>query len=122
MTSGKLRKKPADVLRDNLNKRSRKAIIQTGEKIGKLTHAQLVTPSQRKSELLRKKLNRGVTPVKIVTYDCWDCQKTPCYQNLQTCQEPSVEERCGKCGQMVRHRIIAGETWERCTDCRKVEA
>ena len=55
MTSGKLTKKPEDAHREALAKRDRKAQIQQGVKFDKIDQR---TPSQKRSEAIRKKMKR----------------------------------------------------------------
>lgn len=49
-------KKPHENIRDAINKRSRKAMIQSGAKIGKLSDTEKTPPSKRKSDSMKKKL------------------------------------------------------------------
>lgn len=58
MTSGKLTDKPDDLHRKTLLKRSRKAMIQAGEKIGRLDDKDKKTPSQKKSESMKARMVR----------------------------------------------------------------
>jgi hypothetical protein len=58
MTSGKLHTKPDDNLKKHLAKRTRKIMIQSGSKMGRLTEAEKKTPSERKSIAMRKRLKR----------------------------------------------------------------
>jgi hypothetical protein len=50
-------KKPDEKLRDKINSRTRKALIQAGKKIGKLTESQKLSPSERKSKNTKKRLD-----------------------------------------------------------------
>ncbi len=50
-------KKPHENHRIALNRRAVKTMIESGKPVGKLTDAQKKTPSQRKSENLKKRLN-----------------------------------------------------------------
>lgn len=118
MTSGKLTKKPSDFFRDKLNTRTRKTLIDSGSKIGHLTDAQKKTPSQRKSELLKKKLSRGVESIKALGYDCNGCLKYPCGKTTETCEEPTRKNRCAKCGGLVVYRYVEGKEWKYCEVCR----
>jgi hypothetical protein len=55
MTSGKLRPKPDDDHKHYLARRTRKTMILSGSKLGKLSEAEKKTPSERKSIAMRKK-------------------------------------------------------------------
>lgn len=113
-------KTPAQLLREKLAKRSRKAMIEAGNKIGRLTPSQKITPSQRKSEnAKRRDAKRAGTKHIAVHYpcDCWKCQKEPCGKSLEQCEEKSMVHRCKKCGQSVRHRVDANVPWESCPGC-----
>lgn len=55
MTSGKLTPKPEDQHRKTLAKRDRKAQIEQGVKFDKIDQR---TPSQKRSEAIRKKMKR----------------------------------------------------------------
>ena len=60
MTSGKLNKKPSDNIKERLDKRALKALIQSGTPTGyKLSDSEKKSPSQRKSDAMRKKLARN---------------------------------------------------------------
>jgi hypothetical protein len=50
-------KKPHELVRDKLNKRTVKIMIQSGKPVGRLTDEQKKTPSQKKSENLKKRKN-----------------------------------------------------------------
>lgn len=80
------------------------------------------SPSQKKSESLRKKLARGVKdPRDSAMDDCRGCTRYPCGHGLSTCDLMSLVKRCGKCGQKVRYRVIAGVDWKYCPSCRENE-
>ena len=126
MTSGKLTKKPDDFAREKLMKRARKAMIQSGAKIGKLTHAESVSPSQRKSELGRERLNNrpsnsGSTASIPVQFDCRGCEGEGwCgFDSIEHCEVQSRITRCKKCGVKVRFRVIESEPYEYCPICRE---
>jgi len=115
-------KKPHENLRASLTKRAVKAMAEAGTPIGKLTDAQKKTPSQRKSENLRKKLTTRdghKAEKEIVQVDCRDCPKLPCTLNSNTCTEKLWTHRCHQCGQKVRYRFIEGVPWEYCPVCRE---
>lgn len=67
MTSGAMTPKPSDIRRDNLNKRARKIMIQSGKKIGRLTDAEKKTPSEKSSEAMKKKLKERASRVVVVS-------------------------------------------------------
>jgi len=50
-------KKPDELLRANLNKRTIKTMIESGKPVGRLTDSQKKSPSQKKSENLKKRKN-----------------------------------------------------------------
>ena len=109
---------PAETLRKNLASRNTKALIDAGKKIGHLTEQQKKTPSQKRSENLKKKLNRGVVHAGVIGYDCNNCPKYPCGKTTQTCSEPSRKNRCDKCGTVVVYRFVAEGEWKYCEPCR----
>jgi hypothetical protein len=76
------------------------------------------SPSERKSELLRAKLNRGLPDIRTLPEDCRGCEKYPCGKTLNACGEKMVVDRCSKCGLKVRYRFIFGEFVYRCPVCR----
>lgn len=114
-------KTPAELHRQRLASRARKALIEAGKKIGKLTPSQKISPSQRKSESARKKDARRAG-VKIVLKhypcDCHGCPNEPCGISLEQCNHKSMVHRCKKCGQLVRHRVVPGDPWELCPPCK----
>ena len=88
-----------DALRKKLQKRA------------KLWNTKLPTPSETKSERLRKKLARG-QPVCIVKQsDCNGCPKYPCGESIVTCDEVSRTDRCQQCGIKVLYRYVEGEQY-----------
>jgi len=97
-----------DALHKRLAARSEKMRIDAKEK----------TPSQRKSENLKKKLNRREGIESAVQEDCRDCPNHPCGTNLNSCHVISRVNRCPKCGAKVRYRFIEGTTWGGCPSCR----
>ena len=106
--------------REQLVSRTRKTMIESGKKIGRLTPSQTKTPSQRKSENARRK-DAARAGVKFVQdhypCDCWKCPSEPCGKTLEQCGERSMVHRCKKCGAKVRHRIDPVEPWEYCPVC-----
>jgi len=119
-------KKPHENLRTRLTKRAVKAMIQSGKPVGKLTDAQKKPPSQRKTELLHKKLdsrksNAGAGKAVEVPIpdDCRGCTDTCPSNSLAKCHRNSIVVRCAQCGQKVRIRIIPGENWKYCPVCRE---
>jgi hypothetical protein len=118
-------KSPSELWRDHLAKRTRKARIEAGEKIGHLTENEKKTPSQRRSENGRKKLNRGgvVTSVHVANYPS-DCHQCPTigictYKSLQECYRMSTSHDCKKCGKIFRHPVIPGASWIYCRECEE---
>lgn len=109
---------PSETLRKKLVNRNTKALIDAGKKIGHLTESQKKTPSQKRSENLRKKLNRGVEPPATVGEDCNNCPKYPCGTTVSKCIKPSRKNRCAKCGQVVVYRFVAEGEWKYCEVCR----
>jgi hypothetical protein len=123
MPPGKLHKKPSDIAREKLAKRTRKAMIESGKKTGKLTDAEKKTPSQRKSESARAKEMRRAGVQKAIAMreipsDCRGCTKDCRYGcDLSICPEKSIVHRCTQCGQKVRYRWIEGIPWILCPVC-----
>ena len=110
--------KPDELHRKHLTSRNTKALIDAGKKIGHLTEQQKKSPSQKRSENIRKKLNRGIEPVATIGEDCNSCSKYPCGNTIQTCDEPSRKNRCAKCGQVIVYRFVAEGEWKYCDVCR----
>jgi hypothetical protein len=116
-------KSPSELWRDHLTKRSRKARIEAGEKIGKLTENEKKTPSQRRSENGRRKLMRGAKessiPIQDAPVDCHQCptQKSCTYSDLHVCFRLSAIHECKECGRRFRHPVIPGLSWIYCKDC-----
>lgn len=112
-------RKPHETLRQHLGSRTKKALIDLGKSVlGNLTKAQKKTPSQRKSEAMKKRLSRGTVEIKDLPEDCFECKKYPCGKKIAQCEEPSIVHRCLKCGVKVRHRNEPGKVWEYCPVCR----
>jgi len=109
---------PSESLRDHLRSRTTKTLIQSGAKIGHLSDSDKKTPSQKRSENLRKKLNRGAQPDIKAGEDCNGCSKYPCGKTVKHCSEPSRKNRCKKCGGVVIYRYVEGQVWEYCEPCR----
>jgi len=107
-----------DPLRRRLNARVTKTLIETKASFGHLTEAQKKTPSQRNSERLRKKLNRGRNKAEPPLQDCRDCFKYPCGKTLAMCDERATTARCPRCGLKVVYRFIINEPWKGCPSCR----
>ena len=111
-----------DPLRDHLNRRTRRTLISAGKQIGKLKDSEKKTPSQKKSESMRKKLlkragMKSVAPVQGGC-DCHTCPKQPCGQTTDTCSERTMVHPCLKCGVKVRHYIDPNVPWEYCPPCK----
>lgn len=49
--------KPDEILREKLNKRTIKTMIQSGKPVGRLTDEQKKTPSEKRSDNFRKSKN-----------------------------------------------------------------
>jgi hypothetical protein len=76
------------------------------------------SPSQKKSESLRKKLNRGADVKPPVRYDCNRCPKEPCGKTVGECEVPHRSLRCKQCGAMYVFRFDLANIFEYCTPCR----
>lgn len=79
------------------------------------------TPSQKRSENMRKRLasRDGNKPVDVnVMLDCHSCTKYPCGKTPNACMERSMIHRCLKCGQKVRHYIDPENQWRYCPKCK----
>ncbi len=83
-----------------------------------LSKAIVASPSEKRSERLRKKLNRGEPDLRELPEDCRNCPKEPCGKTINTCEEKMVVGRCGKCGIKARYRFIFGEFVYMCPVCR----
>lgn len=104
-----------DELRKKLNRRAKDNIAMANNVVPE--HLQK-SPSQKKSELLRKKLLRGKTDPKDSSMDdCRGCVRYPCGHGLNTCDLRSLVKRCDKCGQKVRYRVIIDKEWTLCPVC-----
>lgn len=79
------------------------------------------TPSQKRSENMRKKLLRGGKPEPEPQFDCCDCEKEPCGFSLKRCDKASLIGRCVECGQRTRYRLVEGQTWKMCKNCREMK-
>ena len=113
-----------NTLRDNLNRRTRKTLIEAGKQIGRLTDAEKKPPSQKRSEALKKKDRRRAglnikTPV-IGGTDCHTCQEQPCEMTPDTCSKRVMVHPCLKCGTRVRHYIDPNIPWEYCPRCKAI--
>jgi len=111
-------KSPSQNLRDSLNKRTRKILIQSGVKIGHLTDSEKKTPSEKRSINLKRRLNRGVDVVGVVGEDCNGCPKMPCGKGTKTCDESTRKNRCNRCGMVVVYRFVKEGEWKYCPICR----
>ena len=82
----------------------------------------VASPSEKRSEKMRAKLNRGQPDIRTLPEDCRGCEKmignNTCGLTINTCQEKQVVDRCSKCGMKVRYRFIFGEFNYRCVVCR----
>lgn len=108
MTSGKMRPKRDDLERDRLAKRTRKTLILSGKKIGKLTDSEKITPSQRKSINGRKRYARIVSnhSQNRPNPDCWVCPRKPgCGLTPEDpgCTATTAKEPCPVCRQIYLH-------------------
>lgn len=116
---------PSEIERARLAKRTRKARIEAGEKIGHLTDNEKKTPSQRRSENGRKRLNRGAkessVPIQNAPVDCHQCptQKSCTYSDLHVCFRLSAIHECTECGGKFRHPVIPGVSWIYCKECEE---
>lgn len=102
-------------------------MIFTGQRAGKLPDSYKITPSERKSNLLKKKLdNRKSNAVAMAipeTFDCRDCPDKPsCSTNLNTCHHMGRTERCRKCGVRVMYRYIPDDPWVYCPPCKELHS
>jgi len=117
-----LPKLPSDKDRIRLLKRARNELVFTGQRAGKLPDSYKITPSERKSTLMKKKLDNRKSNatnfyIPAVT-DCRDCTDKPvCTSTLESCHHPSRSQRCPKCGVLVMYRYIPDEQWEGCPPC-----
>ena len=110
---------PSENLRKHINTRTRKTVAQLETKVGSLNPQEKKSPSQKHSEAMRKKLNRGVVPPVTIGYDCNNCLKYPCGETTRTCKELTRKNRCGKCGMVVVYRFVAEGEWKYCLPCRE---
>ena len=124
MTGGKLTPKADDRLRKNLTKRAKEHIAL----VNKIVPDRLLkSPSQKKSEAAKKKEARRAEAheascskaAATLMFDCYTCPKQPCGSLPEICDAPMILERCGKCGQPVRHYVDANLKWDVCQMCRK---
>lgn len=93
-------KKPADIARARLDKRTRNHIALVNKTVPKSMQK---TPSQRRSESGRKKLLKkaGVKTVRNEMDDCTGCPKNPCGKKILACMEPTTRYVCDHCGAFV---------------------
>jgi len=115
-----------DANRKRLLKRARNEIIFTGQRPGALPDSYKITPSERKSKALKKKLeNRksNATHFNIpATTDCRDCPDKPsCTSTLEHCHHQGRSQRCAKCGVLVMYRYIPDDPWEYCPPCKAMK-
>jgi hypothetical protein len=112
-------KSPAELLRARINTRTRKTLIESGAKIGRLKDSEKKTPSQKRTENLKKKdLKRaGLSSKPVYPTDCHLCPKYPCGETLNDCLERSMVHSCTKCGLKVRHRVDPEIPWTLCPSC-----
>jgi hypothetical protein len=106
-------------LRKKLEKRAREQIALTAGVIPKSLQK---TPSQTRSENIRRKDAKRAGVKFIQTNypcDCHGCPKEPCGQTLEQCSEKSMVHQCTKCGQRVRHRVQEGTPWMYCPPCKE---
>lgn len=125
MTSGKLHKKPDDLARERLTKRTRRTLILSGARIGKLSDSEKKTPSQKRSENgkakeLKRSGVKNIAGVEDIPDDCFDCPEKAnrCGKMLEMCGKRHLVLRCKKCGIRVRARIDAVRVWTLCPICR----
>jgi hypothetical protein len=77
------------------------------------------TPSQKRSEHLRNKLNRDTHKIDVqLQEDCRGCSKYPCGKSILSCNERSMTKQCGHCGLPTMYRVIIGDEWKLCKECR----
>lgn len=115
---------PSESLRKHLQSRATKTLIQAGVRIGRLSDSQKKSPSQKRSESIRKKhANRAGVKYNApdIKDDCHTCKNYPCGKTVSTCSERSVVNRCLQCGQKVRHYIDPDCQWKYCPVCKEVE-
>jgi hypothetical protein len=109
--------------REQLHKRATKALIEAGKPAGrKLTDSEKVTPSQRRSDLMRKKFAKKSNTGTIIKpeQDCRGCPEKPtCEKTLETCGKDWNMLTCPSCGRRTRFRHIATESWKKCTECKE---
>jgi hypothetical protein len=106
----------AENLREKCARRSKEAIAMAHGGVPKRLQK---SPSQKKSEALKRKLNRTVlNPLGEVKEDCRDCTEYPCGKKLVACDKPSMVRTCEGCGEKVRFRVIAMVSWKLCPVCR----
>lgn len=104
-------------LRRTLEKRAKEQIALTSG----ITPASLQkTPSQKRSENIRKKDAKRAGTKFIQTHypcDCNRCPNEPCGKTLEECSEKSMVHLCKKCGAKVRHYVNPNAPWEYCPVC-----
>lgn len=89
---------PVDTLRSRISKRTERALSKHKEK----------SPSEKNSDRIKKKLNRGPVVVSAtIMSDCRKCSGLPgCDSDISKCSMRSLVIRCASCGQKVRVRIV----------------
>ena len=101
-----------DALRDKLRTRATKTLSK---------HIS-ASPSEKRSERMRAKLNRGEPDIRDLPEDCRGCPEmignNSCGKTLNVCGEKMLVDRCSKCGLKVRYRFIFGQFNYRCPVCR----
>lgn len=79
------------------------------------------TPSQKNSERMRKKLNRGVptTESEPVMEDCRNCPDEPCGSSIRNCKRVAIISRCSVCKVKALRRSVPDEPVYVCLVCRE---
>lgn len=76
------------------------------------------TPSEIRSERLRKNLARGLPVVLTRQLDCRDCTRYPCGVTLEVCGEETRVDRCRQCGVKVLYRYVETDLDYKCPVCK----
>jgi len=80
------------------------------------------SPSEKRSEKMRKHLRRGDSPESLLQFSCHTC-KDSCGSNINVCGKPHAYSRCGICGQKNLHFKDDSESFvcDRCKEKRRFE-
>lgn len=77
-----------------------------------------IPPSKTRSDSMKKKLLRGVSPANKLNYDCFTCPKRDaCAMTLHTCNQPHRTHQCKACGLIYMYRYDPNMVFENCTAC-----